>query len=113
MGQRIDSARAAMVQRQGQSSLFVLLSTRTEHSQQVVFVLTPHHVDVYHVTSRERIGRDTLDIHGVVSQDYYTTAFDSSRPASDSLSYSASFAAHKKKLFLLVSRTGPESEGTR
>lgn len=71
-------------------------------AEQVVFVLTPHHVDVYDISTRERIGRDSLDIHNVVSHDYYSTAFDASRSPSESLSYSASFTTHKKKVFLLV-----------
>lgn len=67
--------------------------------------MTAHHIDVFDIITRERIGRDSNDLHGVVSHDYYASAFDTSRPSSESLSYSASFVTHKKKLFLLVRST--------
>lgn len=71
-------------------------------SHQVLFTLTAHHIDVYDIQTRERIGRDTHDIRNVVSHDYYSSAFAGSRGPSQTLSYSASFRAYKRKLFVLV-----------
>lgn len=68
----------------------------------VVFVLTAHHVDVYDIQTRKRIGRDAYNVLNVVAHDYCAGAFDGSRPQSEALSYAGSFRTHKRKLFLLV-----------
>ncbi|GAA6005757.1 hypothetical protein JCM11491_003997 [Sporobolomyces phaffii] len=71
------------------------------YSEQVVIVLTATHVDVFDITTKERIGRDLNDIRSVVSNDLYSNAFGSIIPLQDRLSYSASFTTYKRKLFVL------------
>ncbi|KAI5478318.1 late endosome to vacuole transport-related protein [Pseudohyphozyma bogoriensis] len=71
------------------------------YNQQILFVLTPHHVEVYDIRSRGRIGRDGIQIQNVVSHDHYASAFVPHRPG-DTLAYSSSFRSYKQKLFLLT-----------
>lgn len=61
-----------------------------------------HHVDVYDVVTRERIGGANLDARKLVSHNYYASAFDVSRPSEETLAYSGSFKTYKRNLFLLV-----------
>ncbi|KAK4700735.1 vacuolar protein sorting-associated protein 8, partial [Phenoliferia sp. Uapishka_3] len=72
------------------------------YSERILFVLTPHHVDVYDILTRQRLGRGPHNIRNIVSHDHYASAFDTTRPAEDSLAYSSSFKSHKRKLFILT-----------
>ncbi|GAA5896988.1 hypothetical protein JCM5296_002675 [Sporobolomyces johnsonii] len=71
------------------------------YSERVIIVLTPTHIDVFDVSTRQRIGRDVHDIRSVVSQDSFASAFDSSVPPEETAMYSASFTTYKRKLFML------------
>ncbi|GAA5986914.1 hypothetical protein JCM5350_000362 [Sporobolomyces pararoseus] len=71
------------------------------YSEEVIIVLTTTHVDVFDITTKERIGRDVNDIRSVLSNDFYSNAFDSSTAREDRLSYSASFTTYKRKIFML------------
>ncbi|GAA5903683.1 CORVET complex membrane-binding subunit VPS8 [Sporobolomyces salmoneus] len=71
------------------------------YSETVIVILTATHVDVFDITTRERIGRDIFDIRSVASNDFYSNAFDSSVPKHDRISYSTSFTTYKRKLFML------------
>lgn len=73
-------------------------------------MLTSTHFDVFDVTTRERIGRDVQDLGTIVSNDFYSNAFDDNDDDDDAtigrdegLAYAASFTTYKRKLFLLVS----------
>ncbi|SCV69958.1 BQ2448_1352 [Microbotryum intermedium] len=73
------------------------------YSQRVLFVITENFVDIWDVSSRQRLGRDALDVRHLVAHDYYASAFPVKAPFSASgkhLSYSSSLATHKKKLGL-------------
>ncbi|GAA6032432.1 hypothetical protein JCM8097_008172 [Rhodosporidiobolus ruineniae] len=72
------------------------------YSEHVVIVLTANHFDIFDISTRQRIGRDPHDIRAVVSHDHYVSAFDPSIPDNELLSYSASFATYKRRLFLLL-----------
>ncbi|GAA5929442.1 CORVET complex membrane-binding subunit VPS8 [Sporobolomyces koalae] len=71
------------------------------YSEKVIIILTASHVDVFDVTTRERIGRDFHDSRSIVANDFYASAFDSNVPVQERLSYSASFTVYKRKLFML------------
>ena len=71
----------------------------SRHTPQVVCILTGYHVDVYDITTQQRIGRDSLDLRSMISLN------NSSAPSSLSaspLSYSSTFKTYKRKVFLLV-----------
>ncbi|KDE07693.1 hypothetical protein MVLG_02152 [Microbotryum lychnidis-dioicae p1A1 Lamole] len=75
------------------------------YSQRIIFVITENCVDIWDVSSRQRLGRDALDVRHLVAHNYYASAFPvkaSSSASAQHLSYSSSLATHKKKLFALT-----------
>ncbi|GAA5921472.1 hypothetical protein JCM1841_005473 [Sporobolomyces salmonicolor] len=71
------------------------------YSERVIIILTPTHIDVFDVSTRQRIGREVHDIRSVVSQDSFASAFDSTVTPEETATYSASFTTYKRKLFML------------
>lgn len=74
---------------------------------QVILVLTPSHLDVFDITTRQRIGRDPYDVRALVPSDVFCSAFEAFGFAHEALSYATSFGVYKRKLFVLVSWERP------
>ncbi|GAA5987728.1 hypothetical protein JCM10908_007185 [Rhodotorula pacifica] len=71
------------------------------YNERIILVLTPSHLDVFDVTSRQRIGRDPYDVRNMVSSAVFCSAFEAFAPAEQTQSYATSSGVYKRKLFML------------